>query len=219
VATDVLASGNIPRRSSLWSADARVIARPASTFRNLAAALPAPGIWTALRRPLLLCIVLSYGISMLVAGTVTARLALTAVLTWSYVPLVEVLGLLLVTWRARDRPPSSVTIDAFFVGHAPFTLFMLLLTFTISSLPVELRWSALIGPALWLAMFVLAWSAYVDVCFFRYVMHMPTGRAAGMAIGWRLITWTVVFGVFAMASSTPLNIPLELVDAFRELMR
>jgi hypothetical protein len=65
----------------------------------------------------------------------------------------------------------------------------------------------------------MAWSAYVDVCFFRYVMRIPARRAAGLAIGWRLFTWTVVFGVFATASSTPLNIPLELVDAVRELTR
>jgi hypothetical protein len=219
VAIGVLESGNVPGRAPLWSLDAQVVARPARTFRHLATSLPAPGIWTALRRPLLLGIVLSFGISMLIAGSVPARLALTAVITWSYVPVVEVLGLLLVTSRLRDRPPVSVTIDAFFVGHAPVTLFILLVAATMSSMPVELRWSAAIGPGLWLAMFVMAWSAYVDVCFFRYVMRIPARRAAGLAIGWRLFTWTVVFGVFATASSTPLNIPLELVDAVRELTR
>jgi hypothetical protein len=56
-----------------WSLDAQVVARPARTFRHLATSLPAPGIWTALRRPLLLGIVLSFGISMLIAGSVPAR--------------------------------------------------------------------------------------------------------------------------------------------------
>ena len=205
--------------SSLWSVDAQVIARPARTFRHLAARLPAPGIWTLLRRPLLVGVVLCYGISMLTAGTVTARLVVGAVLTWFYVPVIEVLGLWLVSWRTRDRPPMSVTIDAFFVGRAPVTLFMLLLSATLASLPPDLRWWTLTRPALSLAILVFAWSVYVDVCFFRYVMHQTKSRAVRRAIGFRLFTWTMVCGIFAMGSYTPLNIPSEFADAVREVLQ
>jgi len=141
-------------RPRLWSDDAWAIVRPRRAFRYIEAHPPDSGTWIALRRPLFLALVLGCGFTLLAAGVLTLRIAASATLYWSFVPLTEVLSLLIVTHRLR-RGSASQTIDTFFIGHGPSTLLLLALVGTLSILPGERWWNVLTRPAGALGAFVL----------------------------------------------------------------
>jgi hypothetical protein len=202
-----------------WSLDAWAAVRPARAFAYLAVRPSSTGSWLTLRRPLLIAVVLGCVGSLLAAGTLTARIAISTAVFWAYVPLVEALAVVAVTWWMRDRPAMATVIDSFFVGHAPSTLFLLGLAATLTSLPFDLWWAVLTGPALWVFAAVALWSAWVDFCFFRHALRMPTPRAAAVLFVQRLITWTVVFVVFAIVGPSARVIFSELSAAFIEVSR
>jgi len=78
---------------------------------------PDSGTWIALRRPLFLALVRGCGFTVLAAGVLTLRIAVSAMLYWAFVPLTEALSLLIVTQRlrrgsARAGRPTSTTASS-----------------------------------------------------------------------------------------------------------
>ena len=204
-------------RPRLWSDDAWAIVRPRRAFRYIEAHPPDSGTWIALRRPLFLALVLGCGFTLLAAGVLTLRIAASATLYWSFVPLTEVLSLLIVTHRLR-RGSASQTIDTFFIGHGPSTLLLLALVATLSILPGERWWNVLTRPAGALGAFVLVaiWAAYVDYCFFRQLLRADRGQAIRSVLLLRVLTWTAVFIVFAVPA--PRAFLTELTEALKEVL-
>ena len=154
---------------------------------------------------------------MLAAGVLTLRIAASATLYWAFVPLTEALSLLIVTRRLR-RGSASQTIDTFFTGHGPSTLLLLALVGALSLLPGESWWSLLTRPAGAVGAFVLVtiWAAYVDYCFFRQLLRAARGQAIRSVLLQRVLTWTVVFIVFAVPA--PRAFLTELTDALKEVL-
>src|SRR5262245_34805955 len=111
----------------MWSVDARVLIRPAPTFQAMAAWQAATGRFVAWRRPLFVAFVLGCVVSLIATGSLTLRLAAPAVIYWAYVPATEVLALVAVLGRRRDRQPLGRLIDTFFAGHGAWTLFLILI--------------------------------------------------------------------------------------------
>jgi len=206
-------------RQAVWSLDAWAAISPAAAFRDIATRPSSHRTWLALRRPLFTAMVLACGVSVLSAGVVTPRIALSAFVYWAYVPLTEMLTVAAVTWRMKTRPPMATVIDRFFIGHAPSTLLMLALAGTLTSLPFDTWWAMLTGPLLWAFALVLLWSAYVDFCFFRDALQIRPARAVVALFAQRLLTWTTVFVVFGVVAPSVRVLAWELTDAVREVMK
>lgn len=208
--------------SDSWSLDALVLVRPARTFRDLAAA-ELPGVtrssfWIAARRPLFLTFALGCVISLLATSVATVRL-IGAALYWSYVPLIEILALALVL-RGRGGPRGwAALIDTFFAGHGAWTLFILVAGAVFPVTSPMTWWFIIIGPAVVALFVVSAWSAYVDVCFFKYVCGSTPRRAVAQVALHRFIAWTLIFWIFAVPETTPLGVFQEIADAIREVLR
>ena len=214
----MLDAGTRARPQTVWSLDAWAAISPAAAFRYIATCPSSQGTWLALRRPLFTATVLACGVSMLSAGVVTPRIALSAFIYWAYVPLTEMMMVAAVTWRMKTRPPMATVIDRFFMGHAPSTLLMLALVGILTSLPFDRWWTMLTGPLLWAFALVVLWSAYVDFCFFRYALRIRPARAAAVLFAQRLLTWTTVFVVFAVVAPSVRVIAWELTETFLEVM-
>ncbi len=116
------------------------------------------------------------------AGRLTLRLALPAALLWSFVPLLEIASLAIV---CRGSLPIRRAVGLFFVGHAPWSLWMVAsaavwgLLPTAAVYPHVLLWKAT-------AAAVLAWSAYIDYGFFREICG---GRALARLLAQRALCW------------------------------
>ena len=199
------------------SLDARVLLRPARSFREQSVESPL-SFRTALRRPLFVALTLGCVTSLAATGVLTLRIALPAFVYWGIVPVLELAALMMVVWPRRGRINLPRVVDTFFAGHGAWTLFLLLAAL-ISFRPPELNWSLITGWALVMLVAVLAWSTYVDFCFFRHALGRSRAAAARDVVVARLITWTLVFGIFAVPNLSPRAAINEVAEVARELSR
>jgi len=206
-----------------WSIDARVLVRPARAFRVLADAAAGThrhsSIWIAARRPLFLTLVLGSVASLVGASVATVRLIAPTAVYWSFVPAAEILALAIVLWRRRGAHRLPHLIDAFFAGHAAWTLFLLIVGATMAVASPQHWWFLITRPAIGGLVLVTAWSAYVDFCFFRHVCGAGATRAIGDLALHRFIAWTLIFWVFAVPEPTPFGVFQEIVEAGLELVQ
>jgi hypothetical protein len=200
------------------SHDAWVLASPSRAFAHMAAAADRPGVWTAVRRPLFVALALASLVSLIAEGGLTARIAVPAIVYWAYVPAAEMLALVLVAGRSRRGPRLSNAIDIHFAGHGPWLLLLFGIAVSLSFLPPPIAWPLLVR--VWLpAMFVvIAWSAYIDACYFRVVFGAGAGGAALRVAALRLITWSIVITIFAVPSMTPWGLMREMAEAVKEVL-
>jgi hypothetical protein len=192
------------RLRSLWSHDLQVMLRPAAAYRALAQQPAAAGKWLAVRRPLLLVLILGCTISFAASGRLTLRLVLPAIVYASLAALIEVLSLAVVRRRAFSNPglPSfSRSIDLFFAGFAPWLVWLLAFAavWAFASPVNAFRWT---GPRwdLYVVGAIALWSCYVDFCFFRYVFQSTRRRAALSLLIQRALSWILAAIIFSGGS-------------------
>ncbi len=180
-----------------WSPEVRVLRDPAATFREVAAS--GAGAWTLLRRPLFLLFVMGLFVSLQSSGRLSVRAVPDGMISFLFLPVVEVLALGVVYLRGDRRLPFARIVDAFFVSNAPWFLWILgFFVWRIGQTPLQLSapsaveyWStaaSLIVPAVW--------SAWLDVQFFRVVLLRRAGSAVSDVLLQRLVGWPCALGYF-----------------------
>jgi hypothetical protein len=157
-----------------------------------------PNVWTAVRGPLLVAMVLGCCISLMDAGTLTLRLALPSAFWWTYVPLLEVVSLFAASRTARQAGPWAETIDCFFRGHYPWLLWLIALSayFALNPTAEAFSWPARNRVWYYSADAVIVWSAYVDFQFFRKTLGMNAWRAGRDLAVQRAIAWGCGLAIF-----------------------
>jgi hypothetical protein len=192
--------------------------RPSRAFQFIASQPAGDGLWLAVRRPLFVAFVLGCGISLMTAGVLTLRLLISVTAYWTFVPAVEALALVGVLWRTPRAESWAATIDRFFVGHGTWTLFLLTLSASLTFLPPQTSWRLLTTVWLLVLAGVLAWSAYVDFCFFRWISRASPALATRRVLIHRLLTWTAIFVIFAVPNIGPFALAEELREVFVEIV-
>jgi hypothetical protein len=149
-------------------------------------------MWTAVRRPLLLAFVFGCVVSLAACGRVTLRLIVDGAVSFAFVPIVEAMAFAVVGLSGAGGSFGE-RLDRFFATNAPW-LFVLagLAALCVIVPPIDLGvW--LVLPRAWLliaiAVCAIAWSALLDVAFFRDVLRLPPAAAIRRAIVFRLIAW------------------------------
>jgi len=123
------------------------------------------------------------------------------------VPLFETASLFLVCARHR-RLPFSRALDLFFAGRGVWALALVAFgTAAAFADPIHVyAWGAHgraeIGIGVLLVP-VLAWSAYVDLCFFHVVLGRRRGPAAATLVAQRAVAWTAQAAYFVALASAP----------------
>jgi hypothetical protein len=169
--------------------------KPRSAFPALARQSASGGIWLAAKRPLFLALLLGCTISLAASTVLNLRLAASAIVCWSFVPLAEIAGLLAVCRRDRAR-----SIDLFFTGQGPWALWLIGLGAIWSSLPPPQAFA----PTRAISLLVpILWSAWIDLYFFRFVLGRGRGSAFRGLLLQRLISWTLVMLIFGATSIPP----------------
>ena len=182
---------------SQWSAEGRVLLGPAAAFRELAQEQRS-GAWVLVRRPLLLAFVCGCTVSLLASGRLGARLIVDGAVSFAFVPLFEMAALAIVYRLGPRRIPFARAVDLFFVANAPWLLWMIAFgvlrcvqtPMQATSPPAALMWilEASLVP-------IAAWSAYIDVQFFREVLPRPAGSPVRDVFLQRAVGWpsTIVY--------------------------
>jgi len=174
-------------------------------------------LWTAARRPLFLTLLLATTVSIAGTGAATIRIVGPAMLYWVLVPLIELAALAAVVGRRWRRLPVSVVVDAFFAGHGPWAIVLIVLALMMPVLRPDELWPVLHGYALVAVPIAIVWSAWIDIRFFRDVIGDTRGRAITDTLLMRLVTWPLVFGLFAVPGMLP--IVHEITDAVAEIVK
>ena len=168
------------------SAEARLMFRPASAFREL---LAEPGQRAWLRRPAMLLLVLGCTLSLLIAGRITLRLVADGAVSFAFIPVVE-LAAFAVVFHAGRSPAIGFrhAADRFFAGHGPWLLWLVALATLSVVLPPQtfVRWLDLVLRS---ALLPAAWSLVIDFHFSRTVMRRTAARAIGDLFLLRAIAW------------------------------
>lgn len=180
--------------------------------------MPTLGVWVLVRRPLFIAFVLGCVASLLTSGMLTPRIVFPTAVYWMFVPLAQMLALAIVTWSRRDSRPFSFTSDTFFAGHTAWTTLLIVVAAALAFLPPEFGWEH-IRTWLWAAIGVALWSAYVDVRFFRSIFGSSRAAAVRDVVICRLISWPIIFAIFAVPGTNPVGVVREVVDALKELLR
>ena len=169
------------------SAELRLIAAPRETYARLARARSAAGPATALRRPLLVAIVLGTSTAMAATGHVTPRLLLSTTACWAFVVALQMaIALILIAAPARRTVGLPRAIDLFFASHAPWSLWMLAAAAWAPS-PVGRP----LLPVLIAAFVPIALTPRMISAFFREVLEMDPRDARVRTAAHQAATWLV----------------------------
>src|SRR3989442_7272386 len=150
------------------SPELRLMISPGETYALLARAPGRGTLLTALRRPLLVAVVIGVSEAMAATGHVTLVLVASTILCWSFVVVLQaVIGLWLFAGTARRTVGIARALDLYFAGHAPWSLWMLTAA---AWAPTALGRS--LTPLLIAALVPFVLTARIVSAFFREVLEM-----------------------------------------------
>lgn len=174
-----------------------LILRPRATYAALAGAPAHGSIAIALRRPLLVAVVL--GLSAAIASTrrVSPALVLSTTIAWSYVVVVQAaIALPFLARAARRTVGLARAVDLFFAGHAPWSLFVLAAAAWAPSAATRPFWPLAVA-----AVVPLVLTPRIVSAFFTDALRLDSRAALRMTIAQQVITWTVFIAVNWIASA------------------
>ena len=158
-------------------------------------------MWLLARRPLLLALVLGFGISLIVTGRFTVRLIADGALSFAFVPLAELAGFALV-YRFGHRTLSfAEAVDGFFAGNTPWLWWLLGIMTATVVLPV-LQHGGLLAPLLLASPIPIVLSVRHDLRFFRDALGATRGRARIDVSLQRIVSWSAATAYFFAVAIT-----------------
>jgi len=178
----------------MWSAEARVLLRPAVSFRDLAQSDRERA--RLARRLLLLLFMLGCTVSALASGRFTLRLLVDGAISFAFIPAIELIALAVVLAMGRRRPlPYRNAASLFLAGNGIWLCWLIFLAvYGILTPTSNARYWWIVFDV---TCFVpLAWSLVTDFHFFREVSGRSSAGAAIDVVIVRAIGWTTFLAYF-----------------------
>lgn len=108
------------------SPEIEVLLAPADAYRRYAPAHTRDGLWIALRRPAFVALLQGVVMAMVATKTVAFPVVLSLTLCWATAILAQlILAVAMIATVRQRRIPTSVAVDLLFMGHAPWSLWLL----------------------------------------------------------------------------------------------
>ena len=179
-----------------FSPDLKVMAAPERAYAAALAASPgAP--WTRMRRPFGVALVLGTGSAVSSTGHLTLGLLASGIACWSFVVLIQIATASAVLRSRRGGPvPFTRRLDLWFMGHAPWSLWILAATTVMGSAPFGWRveWPIILS-----SLVPIAWTTIIAAAFCRVVLgDSPAGAILRTAIH-QALTWGIALAYVAWA--------------------
>jgi hypothetical protein len=177
------------------SPEIELIIRPDRTYAALAASAAPIGVVRALRRPLLVAVVIGTSMALSTTRHLTPALVFDTTLLLSGVVVVQVLIALAVTGGpASRRVGRACALDLFFASHAPWSLWLLASAVWVPS------WFALrAAPMNYAAVAPLVLTGRMIAAYFREVQGLDRRRAAIRTVLHQGVTWSLFVALFGVA--------------------
>jgi hypothetical protein len=188
------------------SPEIRLMVSPGETYASLARVPGRVTPLTAVRRPLVVALVL--GVSAAIGATrhVTPALLLSTTLCWSFVLVLQTaIALILIAAPARRTVGLARALDLYFAGHAPWSLWMLAAAAWAPS-ALERPWT----PLLIAAAVPLVLTPRILSAFFREVLEMDPRHAVARTAAQQVMTWVT----FAILFGTAVQVVPRVLEWF-----
>jgi hypothetical protein len=173
----------------------RVMVAPFATYRRLLGG-PLPGGWrTVLRRPALMALVIGGFVTVTNTGDLLPTLLVGTTVFWLWVPLLQLLiATPLMALARRRQARLAPAVDLFFVGHGPWSLWLLGLTLVMMlRIPEGLRDLGEVVPMLLSALLPIAWTCVILFAFCRTVLGLSGWLAAGWTVLYQAALWFATY--------------------------
>jgi len=180
---------------SAMTPELQLIANPGATYARLARSPMRIGAVRALRRPLLVAVVLGSCVALAATREAPAVLLVSTTLSWSIVVAGQVLiALALIRGPARATVGVARALDLFFAGHVPWSLWML-------ALVAWAPWPGVrpLTPPLLAALIPLALTFRIIAAHFQHVLALDRRAAFRRTILHQALTWGLLLGIYAVA--------------------
>jgi hypothetical protein len=175
------------------SPELRLMLSPGETYALLARAPGRGTLLTAVRRPLIVAVVIGVSEAMAATGHVTPALVLSTILCWSFVVVLQAaIGFGLIAGAARRTVGIARAVDLYFAGHAPWSLWVLAVAAWAPS-PLGFSTTSLLVSAL-VPLFL---TVRIVSAFFREVLEMDPREAFARTVAQQAMTWgsfVILFG-------------------------
>jgi hypothetical protein len=170
--------------------------RPAAAYQWLADSPDGKERWIAVRRPLFIAFLFGCMVSLVTSQRLTLRHVAGGGVNASFLLLGQIAALAIVC--GRDRKISfSRTVDLFFAGYGPWTLWILVFSavwaFTSTRHAFNFGGAGSILPT---AGLVAIWSLYIDYRFFERVLQRSRARAVWDVMRLWAMCWSVSIVIF-----------------------
>lgn len=168
---------------------------PGDTYAMLARASARGTLLTAVRRPLIVALVLGVSVAKAATGHVTPALVASTTLCWSFVVVLQgTIAVGLMAGAARRTVGMARAIDLYFAGHAPWSLWIL----------AAAAWSpSPLGrpmmPLLIAGVVPLVLTARITNAFFREVLALDPRHALVRTAVHQAVTWGCLVVLFGTA--------------------
>ena len=179
----------------MMSADWRVMVAPGREYQALCVRRDPESWLRALARPALVAVVIGAATAVPATGHVTWSLILSGAVCWSFAVLAQIgtAGMLI-------RSPSAITraraIDLFFLGHAPWSWWLLGVAAVLVSVPAAGRHQNVIAIT---ALVPAVWTAAVIFAFCRQVLQLDRKQAAVRTVLHQALTLLMIVLYFGWA--------------------
>jgi hypothetical protein len=175
------------------SLELRLMRSPGETYALRARARSRTTLLTAIRRPLLVAIVLGVSIAKAATGHVTPALVASTTICWSFVVVLQVaIALGLMAGAAGRTVGRARALDLYFAGHAPWSLWILAAAAWSPSPLGRPAWPLLIA-----AVVALFLTVRITNAFFREVLELDPRHALARTVAQQAMTWgsfVILFG-------------------------
>lgn len=157
--------------------------------------------WYVLRYPLIVSLVLGASIALAATASVDIPLVVSASLSWSVAPVIQMIGATVLVLSVHDRPVTvTCGVDRMLAGHVPWLLGMGACLALGASRDTfwQLATVTLIGAMLW--------RAFLVFCFLRYGLGCTRGASALRTLLHQSAMWSVLFVFIAWAIGMPARV-------------
>ena len=177
------------------SPELQLIVAPRDAYARLARARSRGGALTAVRRPVLVALVIGAAIAIGATGHATPRLLLSTTVCWAFVVLLQIgIALPLIAGPSRRTVGLSRAIDLFFAGHAPWSLWLLAVAVWAPS-PLGRP----LMPVLASAPVPLLLTVRMIAAYFREVLELDPREARVRTILQQAATWGIPLVLYGTA--------------------
>lgn len=179
----------------MLSPEIQVMLSPAAAYGEYASGGRSSGLWIGVRRPLFVALVQGVAIAMAATETVAAPIVVSMIVCWSVAVIVQVLAAALFIRVAPARTTSfSGALDLFFLGHAPWSLWILASAAAFAWLVPYFTWIVLLTMAVPAAL-----TARILVAFAQTVLGMDRRAALRLTALHQAFIWIVLLGYLGAA--------------------